>query len=54
MKNVSNFQKIMLAILQQLLYNTPVTPVGVMELGSDPSAASGGVKRGERVAAVGR
>ena len=39
-----------LAIFKMMLYNTPVTPAGVM--GSDPTAASGGVKGGERVAAV--
>jgi len=41
-----------LAILKQMVYNTPVTPAGVM--GSDPTAACGGVKGGERVAAVSR
>ena len=49
-----------LAIFKMMLYNTPVTPVDVLNnaftlagvMGSDPTAASGGVKGGERVAVV--
>ena len=41
----------LLAILEKILY-TNQAPAGVMELGSDATAACGGVKGAERVAAV--